>query len=190
MNLRILVATPLVALAACSDTDAQSPSANETVAETTEAVSPDTKEVVADPSEDASATLPDPALANASRSYDPALSAPQSATSVEFARVANAKLPRDRASSWRPSAPVEVTGPFGNLVLDEPPYAYVGFGNDPMNIHLYAEMDPAFARDQQYALDGFYDAKGNVTVNCMGAVSRDTADMPPVYKGCFALFRN
>lgn len=170
----------LIALAACSGDPADQAAGDEVPTDTAtdangeEASSPSTQS-------DASA-------AETAGDDGTASSVPQVASAAEFAEIARARLAG--ASEWELGSVVELSGPVGNTILDEPPYAYLAFGRSPTDVDLFVEMEPRFAQEQQYGRDDFYDSDGNVSVMCMGPVTRAAPDSPPLVAGCTAAFRN
>ena len=75
--------------------------------------------------------------------------------------------------------PFSIEARVSNMVLDAPPYPYLGFGEDGYDIRFYAEMDPSFTSDGHYSQVSLGE---QVTVICTGPV--ETVEGTPVFKGC------
>ncbi|MBD59240.1 MAG: hypothetical protein CL808_03850 [Citromicrobium sp.] len=180
---RFLAPLCLIALGACSADPADETPGEETAGATKNATAEGGVE-----NAPSSASATDESNVESAGGYDPDSSEPQLAGAAEFAEVAKARLAD--ASEWKLRSVVELKGPVGNTILDEPPYAYIAFGRGPTDVDLFAEMEPRFAQQQQYGRDDFYDSDGNVSVMCMGPVTQVGPDSPPLVAGCTAAFRD
>ena len=110
----------------------------------------------------------------------------QSVTSAEMAIMAREGL--GTGSEWVLPGPVKITGPMAEIILDAPPDVYLSFGNDALNVDVFAIMSEEFAEKLEYNRDDFFNSQGQPTVRCTGKATFPQPDAPPVISDCEPVF--
>jgi|TARA_Y100000815_G_C13240951_1_gene461814 hypothetical protein len=110
----------------------------------------------------------------------------QSVTSAEMAIMAREGL--GTGSEWVLPGPVKITGPMAEIILDAPPDVYLSFGNDALDVDVFAIMSEEFAEKLEYNRDDFFNAQGQPTVRCTGKATFPQPDAPPVISDCEPVF--
>lgn len=105
-------------------------------------------------------------------------------TAAQFSELARKQTANTQ--SWQPDAEVEITGKVSEMILDEPQNIFVSFGKDPVNVDVFAEMNPSF--NERFSDDSLYDPQGNVTVRCSGPVTKVPDNNIPVISACDGVF--
>lgn len=142
-------------------------------------------ETATEPTGDASATA-----AQADEDTETAAQSPKpqerALASAEMLTLAQEKLAG--VEEWQPEAPLVITGPMAEVILDAAPETYISIGANPVDVDMFATMQQPFASDMHYNRNDLTNAEGEVTVRCAGPVTQMEAGGPAIVNACDVIF--
>lgn len=112
--------------------------------------------------------------------------ADQTVTSAEMAILA--REGHGTGVDWPLPAPMRITGPMAEIILDAPPDVYLSFGASAVEVDVFAIMSKEFAEKLEYNREDFLNADGQPTVRCTGTATFPQPDAPPVISDCEPVF--